>query len=244
MLAFAPDPEKWVTGAYIKIGRFGDSDSDLLYQDEVHGPLLLQVDKTVDLVYTKYLKAYISYDGMQRKEKFIFPREAFREVLLNAIVHKDYSSCHPIQISVYADKIYVWNASVFPATLNTKEKLFAKHSSKPFNPKLAFVFFKCGLVEAWGRGMDKIAKACAKSRTPDYDISDDDVMVLCRSILPLRERILIYAEGRGWFRKSEIADVDDVDDKQIQRELVEMCDMGLLEHQGERRWRRYRVLSI
>ena len=242
MLAFAPDPEKWVTGAYIKIGCFGDSDSDLLYQDEVHGPLLLQVDKTADLVYTKYLKAHISYDGMQRKEKFIFPREAFREVLLNAIVHKDYSSCHPIQISVYADKIYVWNAGVFPASLNTKEKLFAKHSSKPFNPKLAFVFFKCGLIEAWGRGMDKISKACAKSRTPDYDISDDEVMVLCHSVLPLRERILMYAEGRGWFKKSEIVDVADVDEKQIQRELVEMCEIGLLEYQGERRWRQYRII--
>ena len=39
MLAFYKDPEKWVTGAYIKIGYFGKSDSDLVYQDEVHGPL-------------------------------------------------------------------------------------------------------------------------------------------------------------------------------------------------------------
>lgn len=50
MLAFYEDPEKWVTGSYIKIGYFGKSDSDLLYQDEVHGPLIEQVDKTVDLI--------------------------------------------------------------------------------------------------------------------------------------------------------------------------------------------------
>ena len=54
---FYKDPEKWVTGSYIKIGYFGKSDSDLMYQDEVHGPLIEQVDKTVDLVYTKYMKA-------------------------------------------------------------------------------------------------------------------------------------------------------------------------------------------
>ena len=48
------------------IGYFGDSDSDLRYQDEVHGSLIEQVDKTVDLVYTKYLKALIFYDGIQR----------------------------------------------------------------------------------------------------------------------------------------------------------------------------------
>lgn len=44
MLAFYKDPEKWVTGSYIKIGYFGTSDSDLKYQDEVHGPLIEQVD--------------------------------------------------------------------------------------------------------------------------------------------------------------------------------------------------------
>ena len=104
MLAFYKDPEKWVTGSYIKIGYFGKSDSDLVYQDEVHGPLIEQVDKTVDLVYTKYMKALIDYEGIQRVEQFMFHKDAFREILLNAVVHKDYSSCNPIQISVYEDK--------------------------------------------------------------------------------------------------------------------------------------------
>lgn len=54
MLAFYKDSEKWVTGSYIKIGTFGDSDSDLKYQDEVHGSLIEQIDKAVDLVYMKY----------------------------------------------------------------------------------------------------------------------------------------------------------------------------------------------
>lgn len=43
ILMFHPEPEKWVTGAYIKIGYFGDSDSDLRYQDEVHGPLIIKI---------------------------------------------------------------------------------------------------------------------------------------------------------------------------------------------------------
>ena len=91
MLAFYKDPEKWVTGAYVKIGYFDQSDADLKYQDEVHGSLIEQVDKTVDLVYTKYMKALITYEGIQRVEQFMFHQDAFREILLNAIVHKDYS---------------------------------------------------------------------------------------------------------------------------------------------------------
>ena len=92
ILMFHPDPEKWVTGAYIKIGYFGDSDSDLRYQDEVHGPLILQADKAIELIYTKYMKALIDYEGLQRIETYMFPMEGFREILLNAINHKDYST--------------------------------------------------------------------------------------------------------------------------------------------------------
>ncbi|MBQ6996235.1 MAG: putative DNA binding domain-containing protein [Lachnospiraceae bacterium] len=183
ILAFHKDPEKWVTGAYIKIGFFGESDSDLVYQDEVHGPLLEQVDKTVDLVYTKYMKALIDYKGIQRVEQFMFHKDAFREILLNAVVHKDYSSCNPIQISVYEDKLYIWNDGTMPPNLDSTEKLFEKHASNPYNPKLANVFFKSGMIEAWGRGFDKIREGCKKYEgpLPEYDILENGVMVLCKA---------------------------------------------------------------
>ncbi len=183
MLAFYKDPEKWVTGAYVKIGYFNQSDADLRYQDEVHGSLIEQVDKTVDLVYTKYMKALITYEGIQRVEQFMFHQDAFREILLNAIVHKDYSACNPIQISVYEDKIYIWNDGEMPEGLDSTEKLFMKHSSKPYNPKLANIFFMSGMIEAWGRGFDKIKEACARydGPLPEYNISKSGVMVLCKA---------------------------------------------------------------
>ncbi len=183
MMAFHHDPERWVTGAYVKIGYFEDSDSDLRYQDEVHGPLIQQADKVVDLVYTKYLKALITYKGIHRIEQFMFHPDAFREIVLNAIVHKDYSGGNPVQISVYPDKIYVWNDGTFPPELNTAAKLFGKHSSKPYNPGLAGVFFKCGLIEAWGRGFDKITAGCKEygGPRPSYKISESGVMVLCKA---------------------------------------------------------------
>jgi ATP-dependent DNA helicase RecG len=172
---------KWIGGAYIKIGFFV-TDADLRYQDEIHGSLIEQIDKTEDLVYTKYMKALIDYEGIQRIEKYMFPRAAFREILLNAVVHKDYSRCNPIQISVYEDKIYVYNDGIMPKELSSTEKLFEKHSSNPFNPKLAGVFFKSGMIEAWGRGFEKIREACETHGTalPEYQISSYGVMVLCK----------------------------------------------------------------
>lgn len=81
MLAFYEDPEKWVTDYYIKRGYFGKSDSDLMYQDEVQGPFIEQVYKTVDLIYTKYLKSLIDYKGIQRVEQYMFHSDAFRGML-------------------------------------------------------------------------------------------------------------------------------------------------------------------
>ena len=55
ILLFHPDPERYITNAYIKIGYF-ESDSDLVFQDEIHGNLIEQVEKTMDLLFTKYIK--------------------------------------------------------------------------------------------------------------------------------------------------------------------------------------------
>ena len=58
-----------------------------------------------------------------------------------------------------------------------------KHSSKPYNPKLANVFFKSGMIEAWGRGFDKIKEACAlyEGPLPEYEINEAGIMVLCKA---------------------------------------------------------------
>ena len=118
VMSFYGNPGKWVAGSYIKIGYFV-TDSDLKFQDEVQGSLIEQIDKTVSLVYQKYMKAFIYYEGIQRIDKLMFPKDAFREILLNAVVHKNYGTCNPIQISVYEDKIYIYNDGIMPEELSS-----------------------------------------------------------------------------------------------------------------------------
>lgn len=163
-LLFGKEPQRFVPGAYIKLGFFV-TDDDLRYQDEIHGDLFSQVEKTMETLRAKYLKAYISYEGLQRLETYLFPMPALREALLNAVMHKDYSSGIPIQISVYADKIVLWNAGQLPQDW-TLEKLMGKHPSNPFNPLLASAFFRAGYVESWGRGIEKMRRECLAHGTP------------------------------------------------------------------------------
>ncbi|MBU1993426.1 putative DNA binding domain-containing protein [bacterium] len=167
-LLFSKDPQKYVAGSTIKIGYF-KSDSDLVYQDQVEGNLFAQVDKTMDLIFTKYLKAIITYEGIQRVESFPISELAFREALVNAVVHKDYASQNSIQISVYDDKLLMWNAGELP-TQWTLETLKHKHSSEPFNPAIAYPFFLAGYIESWGRGIEKIIEESQKFNgiTPNF----------------------------------------------------------------------------
>jgi len=158
ILLFHPNPEKYITGAYIKIGFF-ESDSDLRFQDEIHGNLFELIEKTTELLFTKYIKALISYDGLNRVETYEYPKEAIREALLNAIAHKDYSGGVPIQISVYKDKLMIWNEGQLPENW-TIETLLDKHSSKPFNPDIANALFRSGYIESWGRGISKMKEKC------------------------------------------------------------------------------------
>lgn len=176
-LLFTKDPERWIAGAYVKIGFF-ETDAELIYQDEIRGSLLEIVDKIIDLLYFKYLKAKISYSGIQRIEKYPYPQAALREAILNAVTHKSYGCRIPIQISVYDDRLYIGNCGQLPETW-TLENLFAKHVSQPFNPDIAHIMYLAGFIESWGRGVEKMCEACKKDGVslPEYTIHPSDIMI-------------------------------------------------------------------
>lgn len=158
VMLFHSDPESFVNGAYVKLGFFVEGDDNLVFQDEVHGPLMLQVDMVMALLKERYLIYAISYEKNHRKESLQYPEDALREVLLNALVNKDYTSGTPIQISVYPTHIVFYNSGKLPEHW-TVEHLFEKHSSEPFNTALAGAFFRSGDIESWGRGYRKIVRA-------------------------------------------------------------------------------------
>lgn len=164
LLLFHATPERFFPGAFVKIGYFR-TESELLYHDEVNGDLFTQAQKAMDILLTKYLKAAISYRGIQRIESYPVPQDAIREALLNALIHRDYAIAAPIQIRVYDDKLSIWNPGELPETW-TVRKLLSKHSSRPFNPLVANAFFRAGEIEAWGRGIQRIFDTCKEGGTP------------------------------------------------------------------------------
>ncbi|MDY4850340.1 MAG: ATP-binding protein [Paludibacteraceae bacterium] len=234
VLLFHPDPEKFVTNAYVKIGFF-ESDSDLRFQDEVHGNLFEQVEKTMELLFTKYIKAMISYDDIYRIETFEYPKEAVREALLNAIAHKDYTGATPIQISVYKDKIMIWNYGELPEnwTIDTLQK---KHSSIPHNPDISNAFFRIGYIEAWGRGIRKMNEQCAAAGLPQplYYYESSGFWVVFRKDLfneedlqakglnPRQIKAVMYVKEKGKITNKEYQEINQVSKRTANTDLSEL----------------------
>lgn len=189
VLLFHPNPELFVTGAYIKLGyfariaAFGEASGvieDLQYQDIIDGSLISQADKAIEIIFSKYFKGLIDYEGIQRTETYMLTKGIVRELLLNAINHKDYATGVPIQVSVYEDKIEIFNMGDWPRRVPTDESVYEKHESVPHNPKISDVSFRAGDVEAWGRGYIKIKAECRNTNTklPVINAKDGGVSVV------------------------------------------------------------------
>ncbi len=247
ILLFHPDPEKFITGAYIKIGYF-ENKTDLIFQDDVHGNLFEQVEKTIDLLFTKYIKAIISYEGIHRVETYEYPKDAIREALLNAVAHKDYSGSTTIQIRVYKDKIMIWNEGHLPEDW-TINNLLNSHSSRPYNPDIANAFFRSGYVESWGRGISKMSELCLAEGLPEpsYLVNGSDFWVEFRKdiydeaylkTLDLNERLikaLLYVKENGKITNSIYREQFNLIDKTAYRDLETLVSKGLLKKIGEKK---------
>ena len=193
VLLFGKRPSKFFSLCDFRIGRFGRSSADLMFQDSVEGDLIRMSDRVIDILRSKYLISPIHYEGLIRAEPLEIPEDALREVILNAIIHKDYMGPH-IQMKVWNDRVEVWNKGSLPEDW-TVETLLKDHDSEPRNRNIANVFYRAGFIENWGRGIDKIRESL-KSRGLKDAVFEDFSNGMKVTIF--RKTEFISSEGTGF----------------------------------------------
>lgn len=164
LLLFGKNPLKFFPSVRFKIGRFGKDETDLMFQDVIEGNIIQMADRVMEALQTKYLVSPVRFEGMQRYETLEIPKEALREILYNAIAHKDYTG-PDIQMHVYNDQIEIWNEGILPEGYD-ENVLYGKHSSKPRNRNIADTMFKAGFIDTWGRGYKKIREGFETAGMP------------------------------------------------------------------------------
>jgi len=183
---------------------------------------------------------------MHRIETPEYPREAMREAILNALVHRNYMGAHT-QIRVYDDKISFWNEGSLQSPL-TVESLKRPHSSRPRNVLIADVCFKGGLIDAWGRGTIKIMETCKQAGLPEPEIIEQDGGLLVTMFknnltkeqltkLGLNERQLKaveYVKEKGKITNKEYQELNGVSKVTAYRDLTELIEQyKLFERKGD-----------
>ena len=170
LILFGKEPAKFYPNTFVKIGRFGKDDTDLIFQETEEANLIVLLQAVLNQLNHKFLTRPIEFEGMHRLEKSEYPTAALREIILNALVHRNYMGS-PTQIRVYDNKINFWNEGTLPEGL-TFEALKGFHTSRPRNVLIADVCFKGGFIDSWGRGTLKIYDACKQAELPEPEIKE------------------------------------------------------------------------
>ena len=116
---------------------------------------------------------------LQRVETPLVPWLALREILVNALIHRDYSIAGgAVSLAIFDDRIEVWSTGVLPTKV-TAASLSRKHGSHPRNPFIAEVFYRAGLIEKWGRGTNRVIEMCRRHgiAAPTFEEIADSVLV-------------------------------------------------------------------
>ena len=214
LLLFGKDIEKWNLMASFRIGRFQQSQANLLFQDNIVCPLIHMPERVLWTLRSRYLVAPIHYEGLQRIEPLEIPEDALREMVCNAIVHKNYLGPH-IQMRVWDDKIELWNFGELPYNY-TIEKLLQTHESYPRNPLIAQIFYLAGLIEQWGRGYEKIHDAFVREHLmqPTFEQARGGILVT----IP-REKFIAIQTGKSIGAELSTTPDDQTSQKSVQKSV-------------------------
>lgn len=244
LVLFGKDPGKFYPNTFVKIGRFGNDDADLKFQETEEGNLVVLLQGVINQLNHKFLIKTIEFEGIHRIEKGEYPVAAIREMLLNALVHRNHMGA-PIQIRVYQDKISIWNEGTLPEGL-TLDALKRSHSSRPRNPIIADVCFKGGYIDAWGRGTIKIIDTCKQADLPEPEMIELDggfrITIFKDNITPekltklgLNDRqikaVLILKE-RGKITNKEYQKMNETTERTASRDLSDLVEKGIIKSSG------------
>jgi len=166
ILLFGKDPQKFFPQIKIRAGRFkGIEGLDFIDLKVLEGSIPDLREKAMNFI-AEHIKHGVFFDANRRYDKWEYPLRALEEVLNNALAHRDYFSNAEIHLSIYDDRIEVWNPGELPPTL-TPEDLKREHKSIPRNKFLADKLFLIKYIEEWGRGTNRIIDEMRDNKLPE-----------------------------------------------------------------------------
>ncbi len=194
-----------------------------------------------------------TFDGLYRIDTRDYPEDALREALLNSLVHRDYSFRASTLVSVYADRIEFVSVGGLPSGIALDDIMLGLSVCR--NPKLAAIFYRLQLIEAYGTGMPKIMRAYTESELkPKIEVSSNAFKItlpnrnaganhtetLVGTVKGDEKRILDFIGSHGHIVRSDVDQLLEVSQATANRILKRMVAEGLIYQDGNGRKTKYR----
>lgn len=221
--------------ATIKTATFNGTDK-LNFQDrkEYSGSLFEQMENVYQYLEMRNKKR-ASFNGLYRIDTLDYPLDALREALLNCLVHRDYSFSASTLISVYDDRIEFVSIGGLPDGINLDDILLGISACR--NPKLAAIFYRLELIEAYGTGIPKIMSSYKDTGfEPKIEVTNNAFKItlpnLNYSIDEQTEtednRIVAFIDKNGFITRKDVEELLGISQTSANRILKDMVDKSVL----------------
>ena len=189
-----------------------------------------------------------TFSGLHRIDQRAYPEIAVREALLNSLVHREYSFSSSTLISIFSDRIEFVSLGGLVKGLTLKDIMLGISQCR--NEKLAAVFYRLQLIEAYGTGIPKIIESYEGcSCQPKIESSDNAFKIT----LPNRNQdlaylpettkseraVLAFAGEKGKLQRIDVEEKLGVSRSRANHILKQLLDKGMLKPVGNGRNRQY-----
>ena len=243
VIAFGKSPPMQ---AKVKCGKIRGT-STIVDDYVVDSPVLDQVEEVMRYMKRVFQLSYVISGKAERDEIWEYPLEAVREVVTNAICHRDYTSPAQIQIKIFDEYLSIWNPGGLPLGMSVERLLNPNHHSIPRNRMIAMLFYDLSLIENYGSGIQRVINECRKLGFPDPEFSEVDggfqvifhkdiytEDMLSKKGLDKRQiKAMLYVKETGKITNQEYQSLNDVSKSTATRDLDDLIKKSLIKQVGK-----------
>ena len=250
----------------VELGRF-QTPTLIKDGDRTKADLFTQVDAVLDFITKHINKEYIITGAPQREERWDYPLDALREIVINSIVHRDYSGSTTGIVKIFDDRIQICNSGKLPPGLTVSMLLRGDYTSTPRNVQVADMFKEAGIIERYGSGIGRIMDdfkaygltapefkevgesfivTVVKTRQPGFHpntIHQGMVERLVERLAESQKKILTLMQATPNISKKDLATAVGISTTAIDKNISALKAKGLLERVGPDRGGHWELLK-
>jgi ATP-dependent DNA helicase RecG len=221
----------------LQIGRFR-TETDIIDNVDLNTDLLSQIDGSLSFIRKHLMVEYVITGEAQPQERYDYPLEAIREIVINMVIHRDYRDSGNSIVKIFDDRIEFFNPGKLYGDLTIAQLNSGHYASRTRNRAIANMFKECGLIERYGSGIKRIRNACVKHGLVEpvfEEFQHGFHVVIYKRINGGVNGLLLHIQTHPGQRASEISHALNISLRTIERWLKELRENDDIEFRGASR---------